>query len=291
MFKFLQQPYPLATAGSKIITPLVFGVFIALFLYIFRPFGLGGLEPERLLRAAGGFGLVTFGVVFLEIWISPLLMPAYFREASWTVGREIFVILTDVFLIGLGNLVFSAWYLHTSFTASSVIWFQVVTLVVGVLPVSLWTMYTQLKLQKKYTAEAHSLDAQVQERKHPEIPAPAPGAPVATTVQLTAEQGSEGLQLNPEQLLYIAAADNYIKVYHLEKGIVKQTMLRCSLKRAATGLEEYPQFFRCHRTFLVNLDHVTEVSGNAQGYKLQLAHTGDWVPVSRSLHQEIRERL
>lgn len=288
MFKFLQQPYPLATAGGKIITPLVFGVFIALFLYIFRPFGLGGLAPERLLRAAGGFGLVTFGIVFLEIWISPLLMPAYFREASWTVGREIFVILTDVFLIGLGNLVFSAWYLHTSFTVSSVIWFQVVTLVVGVLPVSLWTMYTQLKLQKKYTAEAHTLDTQVQERKHPETPAP---APVETTVQLTAEQGGEGLQLHPEQLLYIAAADNYIKVYHLEKGIVKQSMLRCSLKRAATGLEGYPQFFRCHRTFLVNLDHVTEVSGNAQGYKLQLAHTGDWVPVSRSLHQEIRERL
>jgi DNA-binding LytR/AlgR family response regulator len=290
MFKFLQQPYPLATAGSKIITPLVFGVFIALFLYIFRPFGLDELEPGRMLRAAAGLGLVTFGVIFLEIWIGPLLMPAYFREASWTVGREIFVTLTDVFLIGLGNLIFSAWYLHTSFTISSMIWFQAVTVVVGVLPLALWTMYSQLKLQKKYAAEARTLDAQVQERKHPET-APAPSAPVEATLQLTAEQGSEGLQLNPEQLLYIAAADNYIKVYHLEKGIVKQTMLRSSLKRAATGLEGYPQFFRCHRTFLVNLDHVTEVSGNAQGYKLQLAHTGDWVPVSRSLHTEIRERL
>ena len=56
-------------------------------------------------------------------------------------------------------------------------------------------------------------------------------------------------------------------------------------------LSDLPQFFRCHRTYLVNLDRVGHVSGNAQGYKLHLEGIDNLVPVSRSLNEEINLRL
>jgi DNA-binding LytR/AlgR family response regulator len=296
MFTFLQQPYPSASMRSKIFTPLAFGLFISLFLLVFQPFGLSRLSFERVAAGAAGYGLVTALVIFIEMWVGPLLFPAYFAESNRTVGRHILIVLTDVFLIGLGNLLFTAWYLNTSLSFTTIIWFQAITVAIGILPLTMYAMYSQIRLQKRYAAEASVMDAQVQERKlqHEEPAAaeiPAAAAKEETPVTISAESTGESLQLAPGELLYIAAADNYIKVYHLHHGEVKQTLLRSTLKRAAAGLADHPRFFRCHRTFLVNLDHVNNISGNAQGYKLQLAHTPEWIPVSRSLHDEIRQKL
>lgn len=296
MLTFLQQPYPSASMRSKVFTPIAFGVFISLFLLVFKPFGLSELSFGQLAGGAAGYGLVTGLVIFLEMWAAPVLFPSYFAESSWTVGRHILIILTDVFLIGLGNLLFTNWYLGTSLTFNAIVWFQAITVAIGVLPITMYVMYSQLRLQKKYAAEASIMDAQVQERKQQEEQEPVAVIPEATgkeerQITIGAENGEEGLQLAPYQLLYIAAADNYIKIYHLEQGQVKQILLRSTLKKTAAGLAGYPQFFRCHRTFLVNLDHVNSINGNAQGYKLQLAHTEELIPVSRSLHDEIRQKL
>ena len=332
---FLHRPYPAPSSRGKYVTPLAFAVFVTLFLFVFQPFGL-----SRLSRPIGwvttGYGLVTFLVLFVEMWTLPRLFPAFFKESSWTVGREIAIVMLDVFLIGVCNLLYSAWALHETLNFGTVVWYQVVTLIIAILPLTIWVMYKQLRLQKRYMEEAHALDLQVQgrrqqdgERRRPEemplqerpenrplqhglnnapLPegGPAEGQPAGRAdlqgltaapkpeqapVTIPSEQAGEPLVLMPDQLLYIAAADNYIKIHHLEQGQVKQTLLRSSLKKAAAALEENPRLFRCHRTFLVNLDHVTEVSGNAQGYKLLLAHTGDWIPVSRSLHEAIRQKL
>lgn len=293
MLTFLQQPYPSASTRSKIFTPLSFGVFISLFLLVFQPFGLSELSFGRLAIGAAGYGLVTALVIIAEMWIGPALFPAFFTESNWTVGRHILIILVDVFLIGLGNQLFTAWYLNISLSFAAIIWFQAITVAIGILPITMYAMYSQIRLQKKYEEEAGRMEAHMLERKEQEERAPAAGVPgkEAARVVIGAENAGEGLQLAPQELLYIAAADNYIKIYHLEQGLVKQTLLRSTLKKAAAGLADHPQFFRCHRTFLVNLDHVSNISGNAQGYKLQLSHTPEWIPVSRSLHEEMRLKL
>ncbi len=308
--EFLHRPYPFPSTRGRFLTPLAFAVFISLFLFVFQPFGLSRLDKPMAWIAAG-YGLMTFLVVFVEMWALPLLFPAYFKESSWTVGREIAVVVLDVFLIGLCNLLYSAWVLELPLSFRAAIWYQAVTVIIAILPLTIWVLYKQLKLQKRYMAEAKLIDTHVQERREPEkiaLEGTAMGKTIdkmgvmreegvmvndkrPPMVTIPAEQAGEPLQLAPNQLLYIAAADNYIKVHHLEQGMVKQTLLRSSLKKVADGLADHPQFFRCHRTFLVNLGHVTEVSGNAQGYKLQLAYTGDWIPVSRSLHEEIRQKL
>src|SRR5262245_12720604 len=87
--EFLQRPYPLISPRSRLLTPLAFAVFISLFLFVFQPFGLSRLDNRPMVWIAAGFGVVTFLVVFMEMWALPLLFPAYFKESNWTVGREI----------------------------------------------------------------------------------------------------------------------------------------------------------------------------------------------------------
>jgi DNA-binding LytR/AlgR family response regulator len=56
-------------------------------------------------------------------------------------------------------------------------------------------------------------------------------------------------------------------------------------------LAAHPAFFRCHRMYLVNLQRVISVSGNAQGLKLQLDGLEEAIPVSRNLTETVREKL
>ena len=46
---------------------------------------------------------------------------------------------------------------------------------------------------------------------------------------------------------------------------------------------------KCHRAFLVNLRHVVKVSGNAQGYRLQVGECREEVLVSRAYIRVVKD--
>jgi DNA-binding LytR/AlgR family response regulator len=64
-----------------------------------------------------------------------------------------------------------------------------------------------------------------------------------------------------------------------------------TMKKAEEALEAWPGFFRCHRAYIVNLDKVQHVEGNAQGYRLRFPDVEEPVPVSRNLNSEFSDKL
>ena len=111
------------------------------------------------------------------------------------------------------------------------------------------------------------------------------------TLNLKGDNQNETLKIPTASLLYLEAADNYVQVFFQKEGSIEHGMLRSTLKKMEVQLNGHPQFFRCHRTYIVNLNKVKHVSGNAQGYKLHLGNSERLVPVSRSLNEEIVERF
>ena len=108
----------------------------------------------------------------------------------------------------------------------------------------------------------------------------------------------------PDDLYFIAAANNYIKVYFIKNasrpgkdgneavpGKPSYTIIRMTMKKAEEVLEAWPGFFRCHRAYIINLDKVEHVEGNAQGYKIRLVDTEELIPVSRNLNNEFSDKL
>lgn len=86
-----------------------------------------------------------------------------------------------------------------------------------------------------------------------------------------------------EEFLYAESADNYVKVFYTGG----QQLIRSTLKQLEDSFRGNERIFRCHRTYLVNLDRVIHISGNAQGYKLHLEGVVQTIPVSRSLNGQI----
>ena len=84
---------------------------------------------------------------------------------------------------------------------------------------------------------------------------------------------------------------NYVTVWFLKDGKLTKEMLRATI---ASVEEKFAgtDVIRCHRSFLVNVDCIEKVSGNAQGLRLQLKGLSEMeVPVSRSFIPKIRELL
>src|SRR5688572_1001518 len=86
-----------------LITALRFGVFIMAFLLAFKPFGLNWFPVNRLIAISGIYAFVTFGCIFSTLLLLPLLFPSYFKEKSWTTGKQIVHVTSVIVLIGLVN--------------------------------------------------------------------------------------------------------------------------------------------------------------------------------------------
>ena len=92
----------------------------------------------------------------------------------------------------------------------------------------------------------------------------------------------ESIIINPSDILYVESLANYVNIVFFSASDLMQKRLRISLRDLEETLNPYPFLFHIHRAFLVNLNYITQVSGNAAGYKLQLFGTDKVLPVSKA---------
>ncbi|MDO4991676.1 MAG: LytTR family DNA-binding domain-containing protein [Prevotellaceae bacterium] len=92
----------------------------------------------------------------------------------------------------------------------------------------------------------------------------------------------ESLTVNPNDIVYIESIANYLNIIYYNDSDICQKRLRSSLRDIEEMLSQHPFFVHIHRAFLVNINFITQVTGNAAGYKLQIFGTEKILPVSKS---------
>ena len=102
---------------------------------------------------------------------------------------------------------------------------------------------------------------------------------------------SDSITLQVSNLLYIEAVGNYVKVYHLCDGQVRNDMLRATSKQMEDDLRAYPMIVRCHRAFLVNLGQVEKIVSKSGSMQLLIKHCHEAIPVSRSNMVQVKEAI
>ncbi|HVU59179.1 MAG TPA: LytTR family DNA-binding domain-containing protein [Puia sp.] len=328
MWKLLRQPFPRYTrVAQRARTALGFGLFVFLFLLIFRPFGLEHMQTLFLVKTTFWYGVVCFGVLLGWFLGVPRLCSPIFREDAWTVWKEILHMLTCVLAVCVGNILFTHFYFHEAFSGRLVLRFLWWTFIVSILPITLMVLFRQISLMRTFSRQAADLDKQLTEARaaalarsstsggsdpdgsspyfHPELPPashrlgsdgpspsfdpePAPPSGNPGPARSSPPSGNPGPDsslsaLHSAQFLYAEAADNYVKIFYTDD----QQLIRSTLRQLEEIFQGNERIFRCHRTYLVNLDKVVHISGNAQGYKLHLEGVSQIIPVSRSLNGQI----
>lgn len=287
MIQFLKQPYPTHSFEKSLKSPIIVSIFVFVFLAVFQPFDIKSM-PDSLTKyiVLSGYGLATFAGMLLVFFLVPILFKNYFREENWTLGKQILISSLNILIIGAANFLYSWWIFNFNFSFGSFLYFQFVTLAIGVFPMTISTLIKFNNFKKENTASASEISESLKFYHQPENE-----LPKDSWIKVIAENKIDIFSINCHDFLFAEAADNYIQINYIEGNILKRYLIRTTLSKLEEAVSNFPRLVRCHRAYVVNLDQVTSFTGNAQGLILEIKNCEVSIPVSRKMVNDIKAIL
>jgi hypothetical protein len=279
MIEFLNKPYPFnddLRHNAKIILFISIGVLA--FLLLFQPIEIYSLSIKEIFQLLIGIAGSTFLVLSLNLIVLPSLFPKIFYSNVWNVKREI---IWNIWI--LLTISGSDFLLYTQlFGMISIHFTHVLKLILlGILPVVVLVMINQDRLLRSHLRSAQLLNKRLIDSKEKK----------EKLIHFESEYKKDSFSIPSSALILIKSADNYIEVFYKIGDEVKKQMIRYSLKKAMETLEEFEFIIRCHRTFIININSVKEITGNSQGYKLFLDQIDFPVFVSQKYIMSFKEKI
>lgn len=274
MFSFTPYSYPTSKSVKEIfISSIAAGILVYLFLIIFQPFGTENFHhPYKYLI------LFPYTVIFGTVFFASGLLTSRFKD--WNVGSELLKILMILFLGSVLSYFYNSLFIsHVPLSLENYAYMFLYSLAVGI-PISvIYILSRYIYLKSSHENIIKTIDPQ-----HSQNPLNMAKAVLKILVNNTEFTIAE------DNLLCIRSMENYCTLYYLSnKGISKQ-LFRISLSNILIQVETH-NTQRCHRSYIVNLNKVNKLKGNAQGYKLIISEMDFDIPVSRSFISVIIPRL
>ena len=283
VLKWLNRPFPcLETNISKAGFSFFVGLFVFLFLYLYKPFGISSINESVFLYTLG-FGTISTLVVAIIHFFSPKILKHHFDPNNWTILKNIEFFFLIVVLIAINNWVYQLIFFPSLEAPRDLFDFLLFTIFVGIFPIVFLTFILERQLHKKHRLEARRISETLQRGSITRVD--------EGQLEIFADNKVEGIRTSLKNLLYIASEGNYSKVVYAKDGSIKEQLLRLSLSNAERQIKAFDSVVRCHRSYIVNFDNVTRISGNARGYRLILRGFDNPIPVSRSFPKKIIKML
>ena len=166
---WVTYPY---TEGSnkKWLIIILFGIFVALFLLSFKPFGLKEIKTPNINLIISGYDIITVLTMIITYIIFPAIFKNFYNEKKWTALREIFTILITICFITLFNILYSFFFrieffsLDDSLIHATAVMFAY-TILVGMIPVSVMILIIQNSLLKSHLKQAKNISNVISNNK------------------------------------------------------------------------------------------------------------------------------
>ena len=263
---FLKDKIPGYLLGKfQLIGTVTFSVLFALvFLLIYIPFSETawfGLGASAMFALTMTFGCGT--ILFLSLSRALMYRSKGILEMTWS--AYLFWCITEIVIV----CAMYAWMTYNmSLTEGD--WWNIFgrallygTIAIGI-PYLISGMFFAI-IDKDNTIRLMNYDNVVTDEA---------AKPNTSTQRITLfdNSGTLKLSLSPDNLLYIEADDNYIKVWYTDnKGELKQYMLRCRLKTVEESFKG-SSLVRCNRKYIVNIKKVATLRKEGDGYLLDLVN-------------------
>ena len=280
MLDILDKPFPffLNDNGKNTILILLTSTFVIFFLTLYTPFE----NPNNSPIINISWGIFCFVALYANLILVPKLFPTMFELTRWTLLK--YILFNSWLFLLLGILFTVINFLFYNCEMNYVALFiktQREVVLTGLIPLIVITMLAKTNLLKQNLADAFQTNKKLREiQTLKENPQPLDNRTILYT------DTNETFSLNLTDLVYILADNNYSEIYWNENGNISKKLLRVTLKNTETQLTN--QFIvRCHRSYLINVKAIESISGNTNGYKLQMKNTDVEIPVSRAKGKEI----
>ena len=263
LIKKINEPFPASNNGIKAIKEIIFtGLFVALFLLFFNPFGLQNM-PLGVVGSSAVFGLITIFFCFsFKVFVTNILRIET-DHPSWTLGKWLLMTFTMVCWVAVGNFIYLLLSLPQNFNISDFLKMLKYTVMVGITPVVISGLLIQLRALKENNQKAMEIQSAYEKQSR---------QATVPKSQIIFEVGSgNNLNLYINDIFAIEAMQNYLVLYYYDEHghKIKNTLIRKTMSSAENQFSS-TDLMRCHRSFIVNIAKIDSISGNAQGLKLKL---------------------
>ncbi len=259
---------------------LSFTVF--LFILFFQPFPLEMLDYNNRLLFVTGFGAITFILSCIIFILLPGSFPKWFKVSEWEseppfLLRFFFIIFTTTafaFYIRFVGMV--PMTLYITFKILLVCLLPLIILIILNKIKSFERLINTLRDQNKYCiSQLREYEKNGGDEK----------------IEIISENKSDRLNLKLNLIVAIKSADNYIEIFYLRNNLIEKKLLRNTLKNIELQLVKQKHFIRCHRTSIVNIMHIKELTKSYSGYSVKMNNLEDKIPVARQYLVLIKEAI
>lgn len=277
MFSFAAYSYPKSESYKEILlSSIAAGLLIYIFLIVFQPFGTENFRHQYKYLL-----LFPYSVIFGSAFFAAELSIIRFRD--WNIGSELLKVTGILFSASILSYFYNALFIsHVTLSLGNYLYMLLYCLALGI-PIStiyILSRYIYLKMTHEKTAEEVSRQLADQDN------------PIVATFNkvLSISANNTDLQVHEENFICAKSMENYCSIYFSENGRMKKLVVRISLSKLLDQVQT-DSIKKCHRSFIVNLNQVKNLKGNAQGYRLFLSEIDFEIPVSRSFISSIIPKL
>lgn len=280
LYRRLLKPYPLY---DNIKSNLIISFIVFLVLAIFHPFGLAQIDTGIRYIIELGYGIITFLVLLGNTYILPKLFPKIFTEGHWKVYHEIIYIAFTIFCIGLGNTIYAYLLGFIDFNLLQFISFLFITIIVSIFPITVIVLITHIRRLKHNLKDANAISRKL----HPADPLSEEKR--EELYQFQGQQKNDAIEIIADNIYFIKSQKNYLEFYYQKADKINKKLVRGTLKKAEKCANEFDFLQRCHRSYIVNINHIRNINGNSLGYALTLDENLNKIPVSRSYTKKFKK--
>ena len=227
-----------------------------------------------------GFGLITTFIMLVNYTLSPRIAPGYFDADNWTVGKDILYGLGNIISIALVNYVSHVKVGGQSIDPGAILSFIIITASVGAFPLTIMVFINELYLNDRHQKNALRISQQI------ESGVIANQFAAKQKNLIIGDSESDSIELDADDLIFVQSSDNYCDIYFLEKDKVSTRLIRTTLKNIESQLSVFPDMKRCHRSYLVNRQKISKITGNARAYTIHFSVSDIEIPVSRGIKKD-----
>jgi hypothetical protein len=272
-----EKPIPAYLTKKDNITRLVIltAAFALVFINIYAPFGVQTWYNVTKWELLAYSSLVILTGVLVVV-ISRIIMFFIAKKHPILLWQYLVWILAEVTSMAIFYTLFEKLFLHDERFIGDIFQASIKnTALVILLPYSvLWLYFSwrEKKLQLlKLTENPPSIDAS------------------KNMLPFHDEKGELRFSVKLENFLYLESADNYVKIYYLDKDKIARFTLRNTIKRLEESLKG-TEIIRCHRSYMVNFEKVKILRKDKDELCLELdVPNAVDLPVSKTYIESVME--
>lgn len=250
------------------------------FLFLYQPFSSTfWINFSSLAPALYSIGFYLSCIVLLVA--SKLVLHKFWKDKPMNVSSLVFCLAAEFVGIAILYLLFTklmGYQSHSSVPELLLRTSSCVALIL-IIPYIIMFLYASNE-DKKEEIRILKLNEQVR-AKAPETP----------LINLYDHSGVLRISTAQDDIFFIEAQDNYVSINYREGDSLKSYLLRSSTSEIEESLKGTP-IIRCHRSYLVNLNHIKMLQhGKGKAAIILSDKDGSEVPVSRTYYKDLLDSV